>query len=133
MVGKELQTGADALFRLYLQSVVFVVGVIAIVGGIDCATGRRRMYYSLRVRESKPRIRECRHAVEEQPTAIGCSLRRSKSGQRTDASDRAGHRIGTRPDGDFVRVIRWAGASKNVSPLIADIAGGDVQGRSDLP
>ena len=69
VVRKELETAADALFGLNLQSVVFVVGVIPVIGGIDRAARRCGMHYALRIRESKSRIGERRHTVEEQPAS----------------------------------------------------------------
>src|SRR5580704_6152021 len=46
VVREELETSADALFGLNLQSVVFVVGVVPIIAGIDRAARRCGMYYA---------------------------------------------------------------------------------------
>src|SRR5260370_30523790 len=71
-VREELETVARALFDLHLQSVVFVVGVVAVVVGIHCAASGCGMHVALRVRESKSRIGECGHAVPEERAASRC-------------------------------------------------------------
>ena len=134
VVREELQAVANALFGLDLQSIVFVVGVIAVIRSIDSAAGRSLMWYAQCVRESKSRIRERRHTVQEVSSAIRRRLCGSKSTQFARRPYRiAGYRIDPRPDGDLVVVIGWALAGEHMSALIADIARGDVQRRSNLP
>ena len=69
IVGEELEAATHALFHLHLQGVVFIVGVVAVIGGVHRAARGSGMYHALRIRESKPWIGECRHAIQEQTTA----------------------------------------------------------------
>ena len=92
------------------------------------------MHDALRVRESKSRVRECRHTIQEVSSAIRRRLRRSKSTQFADSCHRiTSYRIDSGSDRNFVVVIGWALAGEHVSSLVADIARRDAQRRSNLP
>src|SRR5882724_7435768 len=129
IVSEELEALAHALFGLDLQSVVFIVGVIPIIAGVDCAARRRRQTSG---GVSETGVGESRNAVEEQTTAISRSLCGMKSCQITVSQRVAGHKVATRPDRHLVVVIGWSVAGKDVGSLVSDVSDSKIQGRSKL-
>src|SRR5579863_4492162 len=137
VMSNELQPVARTLFGLDLQGVVLVIGVVAVVAEVGRAASGGWMYVARCVNECITRIVECGNAVQEKVTAIRLrekwfeTLFAIKS-CRWCCVGSAFVSVSTGTDCGFVRVIRGSQAGENVSSLIADVTGSDVDRRGDL-